>query len=284
MKKKFLITCLGILFSTTLSAQQYQINIGNSKGFKNSFIIDNASNSNLNNEEIVEEKTPAPEDWLTFFHNLDFLKDINHLSQWSQSYYRYMTGTALLVGDVGDDDIPQGSFGVTNIYDFRMEATNITNVDFMQGVKIVEYHFFIGANQIQNILGLSDLNPDQSPAYFGFAMNQLTDLKGFYHITSVRALDISHNLLTNLDDLSNLTSMTEVMQINYNPNLTDISGLANLYLSGSGRLHVDNPTQYTTKVPIGSTFCNSLSNFTIDSDSYPVYYQGKKVFFGNICN
>tara|TARA_B100000073_G_scaffold56201_1_gene41558 strand:- start:1284 stop:2063 length:780 start_codon:yes stop_codon:yes gene_type:complete len=259
------------------------MNIANSEGFKNSFVIDNNSNLNSNNEENIEQKTPSPDDWLAFFHSLDVLKDINHLSQWNQSYYRGMTGTAFIVGG-GDNDIPQGSFGVDNIYDFRMEATNITHVDFMQGVKNVESHFFAGASEIQSLLGLSDLNSDQSNAYFGFSMNKLTDLKGFDHITSVRALDISHNPLTNLDDLSNLTTMTQNMHINYNPNLTDISGLANLYLSGSGRLYVDNPTQYTTKVPIGSTFCNSLSNFTIDSDSYPVYYQGNKVPFSDICN
>ena len=63
-----------------------------------------------------------------------------------------------------------------------------------------------------------------------------------------------------------------------------MTGTAFIVGGGSGRLYVDNPTQYTTKVPIGSTFCNSLSNFTIDSDSYPVYYQGNKVPFSDICN
>ncbi len=282
MKKKFLFTCLTILFSSTSYSQQYKMNIANSEGFKNSFVIDNNSNLNSNNEENIEQKTPAPDDWLAYFHSLDVLKDINHLSQWNQSYYRGMTGTAFIVGG-GDNDIPQGSFGVDNIYDFRMEATNITHVDFMQGVKNVESHFFAGASEIQSLLGLSDLNSDQSNAFFGFPMNKLTNLKGFDHITSVRSLDVSHNLLTNLDDLNNLTSVNEIINIAYNPNLSDISGLQNLHLSGV-RVIMDMPNQYTTKLNINSTFCNSLSSYTIDSDSYPLRYQfsGQKINFSEV--
>jgi len=34
------------------------MNIANSEGFKNSFVIDNNSNLNSNNEENIEQKTP----------------------------------------------------------------------------------------------------------------------------------------------------------------------------------------------------------------------------------
>ena len=71
-----------------------------------------------------------------------------------------MTGVAFIAVDATDEDIPQGSFGVNSIYDFRVEAADIMNVDFMQGVKNVESHFFAGASEIQSLLGLSDLNSD----------------------------------------------------------------------------------------------------------------------------
>tara|TARA_Y100000588_G_scaffold238217_1_gene251920 strand:- start:5612 stop:6445 length:834 start_codon:yes stop_codon:yes gene_type:complete len=275
IKKYLLITTLLPLF---LNADNYFFILENVNGIQVQLNQENSNNVEDNNNSI----TPNSEEWLTYFHSIGQLTEANHLNEWNTLQLHAFIGNAER-NSINDESLPQSSFGVTEIFDFLVENTVMTHVNFMQGVKNINSNFAFVNAELNDITGLSDLNPIQNNLSLQLQINKLDNLNGLQNITSLKSLNLQINELKNLDELINLENVIEYIYIRYNPELTDISGLQNLSLS-TVKVYIDDPTQYTTKVPIGSTFCNSLSNFTIDSDSYPVDYQGSKVPFSDICN
>lgn len=275
IKKYLLITTLLPLF---LNANNYFVTLGNVNGIQVQSNQENSNNVEDNNNNI----TPNSEEWLTYFHSIGQLTEANHLNEWNTLQLQAFIGN----GDrnsINDESLPQSSFGVTEIFSFLVENTAMTHVNFMQGVKNINHSFIFVNAELNDITGLSDLNPIQNNLSLQLQINKLDNLNGLQNITSLKSLNLQINELKNLDELINLENVTEYVYIRYNPELTDISGLQNLFLS-TVKVYIDDPTQYTTKIPTGSTFCNSLLSFSTDSDSYPVYYQGNKVPFSDICN
>lgn len=303
MKKTILATTIVACFMTTaVSAQQFYMEAAKSKGLKNSIRVvpdlptqSNGSNGLPEEPEVptLPEQDPLPDQWLSYIQSHGDLLDITDLNDWSLSRDAYNNqGIARVSGtSVTDSSVPQGRLGVTDIFRFFLEGTMITHIDFMQGVKSMQWNFIVVNGQLQSVLGLSDLNPDQSGVMFQFQNNQLTNLDGMGHITAVKMLNVTNNKLTNLDGLSSLRTVTQSASLNIsnNPTLTDISGLANLTFDPNGYydyggMQVDNPTQYTTKVPLGSNFCNSLASFDINGYNYPVRFNySTKVAVSDIC-
>jgi len=72
---------------------------------------------------------------------------------------------------------------------------------------------------------------------------------------------LSSNMLTNLDGLIKLRSVSKTFSIYNNPNLIDIYGISNVGMAGSSQiLRIDPANQYTHKADIAKDFCQSSWN------------------------
>ncbi len=110
---------------------------------------------------------------------------------------------------------------------------------------------YLDRNQLTNVDGLASLT-----SVGGFLLlysNQLTNVDGLSSLASVGTyLYLYGNQLTNVDGLASLTSVGNDILLYQNPDLTDISGLANVNVGGGIRFDSRNDYQ---KLPHNSDFC-----------------------------
>lgn len=89
------------------------------------------------------------------------------------------------------------------------------------------------------------------------ASNPITSIAPLSGITGLDSLRINNTKLTSLNGLENVTYAANLFFSN-NPNLRDISALANVAVMKNGTS--DLPSQYTVKPSFGSPFCNGLDS------------------------
>ena len=290
LKIKAFSLCITMIVSNSVFAEKYVMPIGKSH-YENSISV----STYVPPVVVTTPEEPAlPElstDWLAFIQSHNSLLDITDLNDWITAVdgngnvgYASMSGSG-----VTDSSIPQGSFGVENIHRLVLSSTSLTNLDFMQGVKTLQWNFIAVNGVLESISGLSDLVPIQAGNMFQFQNNSLTSLNGIGHIQQLELLNVSNNQLTNLNDISSLVTLEREMNIQGNSTLTDISGLANIRIPLGGDygmsyfMQVDDPLQYTTKVPISSNFCIDLLKFDFSNYNYPIKRNGQNIHYSDIC-
>lgn len=144
----------------------------------------------------------------------------------------------------------------------RITGTRLTEVDFLSPLRSVGSSLYLSENRLERIGGLARL--ETVDASFTLAGNRLTDLTPLRTLRSVAGiLSVSNNALTSLDGLENLRELRtkkwgdtpSTLRIYGNPNLRDISALANVetddhYLI----LHLDESQRLERKPPAASPF------------------------------
>ncbi len=108
---------------------------------------------------------------------------------------------------------------------------------------------------------------------FVFQGANLTELNGLSGNPVFHKLVIKDTGITHLNNLSNLTSTKNGLDIRANPQLNDVTGLSNY---ATGKLWIEPDREYITKAPSDSVFCNNLKTKT-------VALQGTKQFQYNVC-
>jgi hypothetical protein len=230
--KKLIIT-LGLLsISTTILAETYLLSLSKGAVNSTSIVVKQAEND-LN----YGENPAASTDWLTFFQSKGYLTSLTSLDEnWNELVYLQFTN---------DEDLPQESLGVETIGDLRFIDTNLTHVDFMQGVKHADFALF----------------------YDSF----LTNVDGFSSLESAGVIYLHNNELENINGLSKVKTVTNGLYIYNNPLVSDLSPLSNLVTSKiSPYVRIDAVEQYTIKPLLGSSFCNGVINGEVI-----VYIQGE---------
>ena len=253
---------------------------------------DESEGDNNEGDDNSNDLTPMSSQWLTYLQSLGSLTDITDLNDWNQSLDQWGNrGLARInVSSVNDSSIPQGSFGVSSIYKLSVEGTQLTHIDFMQGVSDMDERYFTVVNNpnLTSIQGLSGFVGNHDNIYFQFQNNNLSNLEGLNNITHLEGINARNNQITDISALSNIVSLSRSLDLQNNPNLIDLSPLANLVWDLNGYydydvMLIDNPTQYTTKIPLGSNFCNALSLFDENGYNYPIKYNYNNVPFNQIC-
>jgi hypothetical protein len=144
---------------------------------------------------------------------------------------RPMWSVSVFNTSLPDSEFPQSTIGLSKVGDFGLSGNELTNVNFMKGVKEATRNLYFNNNKISSLKGFSDL----------VKQADMFDLKG--------------NKFTSLDGLQNLRSI-RTLAIYNNPQLVDLSAIENL--GGYGLVALDELSQYKIKPRKGSVFCNSI--------------------------
>lgn len=138
------------------------------------------------------------------------------------------------------DDFPKSNKGTKIFGGMTGLGYEITNVDFLDGVEVLNY----GID-----LSHSSLTP----------LGKITNLRGLRNLRSSTRdiMFLNGNNLMSLDGLQKLEVVRGLYVFN-NPKLTDISAIENL--AGHGLVALDDISQYKKRPRKGSAFCNSIRN------------------------
>jgi len=152
-----------------------------------------------------------------------------------------------------------GTMGPVDTRSLRIiNNPRLTNLDGLENITTIESDVHAYDNDLRNVNGLSSLTSIGADLNLGGNVN-LNDISGLSNLTTIGGnVVLYHTALTNLDDLNNLTAIGGYLYLFNNPHLTDLSGLSNLATMGD-RLAINHPDNYTTKPPLGSPFCNAVS-------------------------
>ncbi|MDN5874399.1 MAG: hypothetical protein L0H29_08480 [Sinobacteraceae bacterium] len=122
----------------------------------------------------------------------------------------------------------EGLRHLTSAFIIDLSGNNLTKVDGLASLNAVRYRFDLHDNALEDINGLVNLRSFGGRA--GSAHGEL---------------DLSHNQLTDVDGLVNLSFAGGNLNLSYNPDLTDLSGLSriqaldgNIYASHIGTITV----------------------------------------------
>tara|TARA_Y100001960_G_scaffold318116_1_gene387413 strand:- start:2797 stop:15378 length:12582 start_codon:yes stop_codon:yes gene_type:complete len=123
-------------------------------------------------------------------------------------------------------------------------------------------------------------NIDLTEVYnFNISENNLTNIDFMSNITTLNNFSAENNELENINGLSSLTDINEELNIQGNINLTDITGLANIT---SGIIVVNNETQYANKPNVSTPFCVAVLNSTVSTGDLEEGEAALKV--GQVCS
>ena len=152
-----------------------------------------------------------------------------------------------------------GTMGPVETRSIRIfNNSRLQNLDGLENITSIDRDIYVGGNDLRNVNGLSGLTSVGNNLNLAGNSN-LNDISGLSNITSIGGnFLLSSMALTDLDSLLNLTSIGGYLYLFSNNQLTDISGLKNIASIGD-KVAIDNPVNYTTKPPLGSPFCNAVS-------------------------
>lgn len=164
---------------------------------------------------------------MAFFHSQNELTNITSLDEWGSN-------KAIIYNrSINNEILPQTPFGLRTIGSLNLSSNNLTNISFMEGVTQIAGPLIFSWNPITSLAPLSGITRLDYP------------------------LRIETTALTSLSGLENVTYAANLFFSN-NPNLRDISALANVAVMKNGTS--DLPSQYTVKPSFGSPFCNGLDS------------------------
>ena len=123
-------------------------------------------------------------------------------------------------------------------------------------------------------------NIDLTEVYnFNISENNLTNIDFMSNITTLNNFSAENNELENINGLSSLTDINEELNIQGNINLTDITGLSNIT---SGIIVINNETQYANKPNVSTPFCVAVLNSTVSTGDLEEGEAALKV--GQVCS
>ena len=231
--------------------------------------------------------------WLNYFKSEhSTLLGLNDLQDWNLKNESAEITTAK---GVQNSDLPNSNINVNSIYILKITNQNLTDIDFMQGVNEVRFELNFNDNNLNNISGLSNLTGNVPSLVLSnnqlsdvsvlsgitfndliLSNNQLTNLNGL-DFTSIDNLSLDNNNLTNLNELTNLTTVNNEITLFGNTLLNDITGISNL---SSGKVLIDNPSQYTLKPDFTTPFCQGILSNDVNVEEK---LTGNKVYVEDIC-
>jgi hypothetical protein len=257
---------------------------------------------NLNKDINYGSICEGAEDWIAFMHGYDQLTNLGTMSQWETK-----SGNAYLQSkNLTDADLPSGPMLSNKIRYLNLANNNISDVDFLSNIvtststlnldRLANLEDVDGLSSLQsaqglylryapllsNINGLSSL---QSATHLYLNDNPLLlNVDGLSSLQSVDYLSLYDNeSLENINGLSALSAVDRVVDLRRNPQLSDISGIANVSSISDTRstdnIYFDHPSQYTTKPVTSSPFCQGL----LSGDVRAVYGTSSKIGYGSIC-
>lgn len=144
---------------------------------------------------------------------------------------RPMWSVSVFNTSIPDSEFPQSTIGLSKVGDFGLSGNELTNVNFMKGVKEATRNLYFNNNKISSLKGFSDL------------------------VKQANMFSLQDNKFTSLDGLQNLRSIRTLALYN-NPQLVDLSAIENL--GEYGLVALDDLSQYRVKPRKGSVFCNSI--------------------------
>lgn len=176
-------------------------------------------------------------------------------------------------------------YGINTGYEYVgiTSNPNLQNVNGLENLSSVGESLYLSNNDLRNVDGLASLT------YVGDNLDlssneNLTSLAGLAKLRSVGE-SLNLNGLTSLTSLEGLNSLQRIgrsFSITSLTNLTDISALANLHTIERGWMYINDPSTYTQKPPLGSPFCNAISE-TGGDGGLNIYYKYSKISRSQIC-
>ena len=147
-----------------------------------------------------------------------------------------------------------------------MKNSNLTNVDFLKGVKNVGSSLYLYQNNLSSLYGLSDL--ESVDASITLSSNSLISLEELSNLKIINGiLNVTDNNLKSLNGLENLTKLETIkwngedrtLSIDNNRYLEDISAIGNIKVEDNFIFYIDEDSRYKIKPDINSEFYkNSL--------------------------
>jgi hypothetical protein len=168
-----------------------------------------------------------------------------------------------------------GLSGLTSVGNTIMlyKNVNLTNIDGLSNLTHVGGDIDLRYTKVTNVDALSGLTSVGSNVLLG-NNSALSSIDGLSNLTTIGGnLFIAGTAVTNLNALTALTSVGSYISISGNSQLTDISGIQNVS-SVSYQVMISDPSQYTVKPPLGSPFCNAVSETGTGGQFKVVYYSG----------
>ncbi|TDG00894.1 MucBP domain-containing protein [Paenibacillus piri] len=182
----------------------------------------------------------------------------------------------------------EGLEGLEFAVSLNLSGNNLTNVDGLRNLKSVQ-SLYLDSNELISVLGLSSLQyvrdrlsiqdnklnnldglnnidpsntsefgPDIYDRTFDFRNNKLTDISGISQLSKVGSLYLQSNVLIDLNALGNLSTVTNMLNVDSN-RLTDLVGLKaslNIKHFNASSNYI---TQVSTKVPFTPTMSSTLA-------------------------
>ncbi len=150
---------------------------------------------------------------------------------------------------------------------------NLTNIDGLSNLTHVGGDIDLRYTKVSNVDGLSGLTSVGFNVLLG-NNSALSNIDGLSNLTTIGGMfSIGGTSVTNLNALTALTSVGTYLSLSGNSQLTDISGIQNVSSVGY-QVRINNPSQYTVKPPLGSPFCNAVSESGTGGQITVVYISG----------
>lgn len=150
---------------------------------------------------------------------------------------------------------------------------NLANIDGLSNLTHVGGNIDLRYTKVTNVDALSGLTSVGASVLLG-NNSALSSIDGLSSLTTISGhLFIAGASVTNLNALTALTSVGTHLTISGNSQLTDISGIQNVSSVGY-QVMMNNPSQYTVKPPLGSPFCNAVSETGTGGQIKVVYVSG----------
>jgi hypothetical protein len=259
---------------------QYTVKPVNSSPFCQGLLSGNVSARDDSNKDInYGTLCEGVEDWIAFMHGYDELTTLSTMSDWKAK-----GGSVYLISKgITDADLPLGPIPSDTLHSLNLGRNNISHVDFLSNA--VTANSTLSINLLPNLENIDGLSALQSAQTLNINSNTLLrDVDGLSSLKSVRYLGLHHNpKLENINGLSALTTIESSADFSANPQLSDISGIANLSAITNTNLYdyaiFDHPSQYTTKPVSSSPFCQGV----LSGDIRAKDNSDNNINYGSIC-
>ena len=169
-------------------------------------IISQNNFKDINAKNICEGSVSAQDAWLYFFNKKEQLLGLEKLEDWTDSEM----SVDLQFETLNNSRVPNYNFGVNDIYSLNFNYNQFSNVDFLQGVKLVEKDLFLNNNLINKTKGFFDL--EEVKGIFDISNNELgaDGTQDLINLKKVKELKIYNNLfLEDLNGLQNIEGNTK---------------------------------------------------------------------------
>ncbi|WP_157890039.1 hypothetical protein, partial [Paenibacillus sp. DMB5] len=125
-----------------------------------------------------------------------------------------------------------GLRNLKSVVGLYLYTNKLTSVQGLRNLKYVRDRLYLQNNNLISLDGLDGIDPSRTSEFgqdiysrsFDFSQNRLTDISGINQLTRIGTLDLNSNNLMDLTALSNLQSVTSLLDVSSNK-LTSLEGL-----------------------------------------------------------